>query len=721
MAADASPELRQGYLFPVIEAPVAPVWLSALAPTAVEAAAANLMFQTRESLALGPFLPHWKVPPRLGKDRVVALRQRLAENYQTAIGREFDPTRLAPQSLDVSRMLDMAGAMVLGICLAAKPVDDDGRENPDGERMAICLGEESELEQDVVRILRRTRNAAVSAFEAGAGRTLALARFETWPRDGSTLEGVRAATGWELPILARTGLPNGSVWLRDDLALPQEARGFASGMLAALRELGVVSEGHDLVVDWRPETARSDAAAAGTDGRADDGRRASLLYAAVPAAMEGTAVARAEDLARERSPETPLEVECLRPVPSDKALPDLQKRIIAQDFEVGYRMRLASLPENAGIGRDVEILREEIAEREAVIELVRALSAPQMRLLRFGDAQLPALVDGLRAMPPEMLRKPGLRYAAAHSSGLREPTHFVLYDPSEFAIEGNLPEQYWRGRTEDRPIRYWLDPHAAEARRLAPDVAPAVFAPVRQRLLPAIDSFGGNLDQTLRLVLGSLFADASAVLDKEGAEPIYVFSPPSLPGADMDVELLDERWFKPMKLSLKWLNDYMIVRSPRVADPETLSRLAEDLYEGQIAEALRSEAAASVESLRNEWKERERELRGQIDGAVLHVAAEIRSSAERLRLGVAFLQDAEARIARLDSLIAAMREEVARKTDVAARISRTVPEQTARRYKMVAELQAELEAGEQAMREAERRVKERVRAIEKLEELLRAM
>ena len=716
MAADAPLELRQGYLFPAIDAPDVPVWLSSFASMATEAAAANLAFQTREDLSLGPFLPHWKVPPRLGKDRVLALGQRLAENYQTAIGCEFDPSRVAPQSLDVSHMLDMAGAMVLGICLAANPVDADGRGNSSGERMAICLGEEPELEQDVARILRRTRHAAVSVFEAGDGRTLALARLESWPLDGSTLEGIRAATCWELPILARTGLPAGSIWLRDNLDLPQDARVLASEMLAALREVGIVPEGHDLVVDWRPEAARSDDVASGKDDRADVERRDTLLYAAVPAVIDESTVASAEDLARERNPATPLEVECLRPIPSDKAIADLKKRILAQDFEVGYRMQLASLPENVAIGQDVEILREEIAEREAAIELVGALSAPQFRLLRFDEAQLPALVDGLRKMPPQMLRKPGLRYAAAHSSGRRGPEHFVLYDPSEFVIEGNLLEEYWRGRIEDRPIRYWLDPHAAEAKRLTPDSAPAVFAPVGRRLLPAIDSFGGNLDETLRLVLGNRFADASEVLDQKGAKPIYVFSPPSQPGADMDVELLDESWFRPMQLSIKWLNDYMIVRSPRIADPETLSRLAEDLYEGQVAETLRSEADASIESLRKDWEESERKLLGQIDGAVIHVAAEIRSSAERLRLRIAFLRDAEARIARMDSLIGAMRTEVARKTGIARRISRTAPNQTSRRYKMVMKLQAELEAGEQAMREAERRVTESARMIEKLEE-----
>lgn len=716
MAADSPIELRQGYLFPSIAALDAPVWLSSFKSMAAEAVAANLAFQTREDLSLGPFLPHWKEPPRLGRDRVLALRQKLAENYKSAIEREFDPSRLAPRSLDVSHMLDMADAMVLGICLAANPVDADGRRNPGGERMAICLGEEPELEQDVARILRRTRHAAVSVFEAGDGRTLALARLESRPLDGSTLEGVRAATGWELPILARTGLPEGSIWLRDDLDLPQDARVLASEMLAALREVGVVPEGNDLVVDWRPEAARSDAVASRKDDRADVERRDTLLYAAVPAVDEESTVTSAEDLAREKNPETPLEVECLRPIPSDKALADLKKRILAQDFEVGYRMQLASLPENVAIGQDVEILRAEIAEREAVIELVGALSAPQLRLLRFDDAQLPALVDGLRGMSPEMLRKPGLRYAAAHSSGRREPVHFVLYDPSEFAIEGNLPEEYWRGRTEDRPIRYWLDPHAAEAKRLTPDSAPAVFAPVGQRLLPAIDSFGGNLDETLRLVLGNLFADASEVLDQEGAKPIYVFSPPGLPGADMDVELLDDRWFRPMQLSIQWLNDYMIVRSPSVADPETLSRLAEDLYEGQVAETLRSEADASIESLRKDWEESERKLLGQIDGAVLHVAAKIRSSAERQRLGIAFLRDAEARIARMDSLIGAMRTEVSRKTGIAKRILRTAPDQTSRRYKMVMKLQAELEAGEQSMREAERRAEESALMIEKLEE-----
>ena len=245
-----------------------------------------------------------------------------------------------------------------------------------------------------------------------------------------------------------------------------------------------------------------------------------------------------------------------------------------------------------------------------------------------------------------------------------------------------------------------------------------VFTPLGQRLLPALDSFGGGLSQTLKLILGNLFADASAVLDADGAQPVFLFSPPTLSGADLDVELLDLRWFRPVTLSLRWINDYMMVRSPRRAEAQALTQLAEDLYEGEIAVGLHGAAESSVEALRSHWAEGEAVLQSEIDAVLNHLTEEVGRSIERMRLGRKFLADATERMKRMDDLIEAARSEIEAATVVAARAAGLAPALVGERFTLVADLMAEIEAGDKALERAE----ERVRAqLDKIEALTRRM
>jgi hypothetical protein len=223
-------------------------------------------------------------------------------------------------------------------------------------------------------------------------------------------------------------------------------------------------------------------------------------------------------------------------------------------------------------------------------------------------------------------------------------------------------------------------------------------------LLPTIDSFGGRLGETLRLIMGNLFADASAVLDAPGAEPVFLFSPATLGGADMDVELLDRRWFQPAHLSLKWINDYMVVRAPRVPDREILAQLAEDLYEGQVAADLRAGADAARAGLLAAWDQAEAEVQARIDAVVKHVATEIDRSAQRMQMGRAYLADAQKRIDRMAALIAEMQARVSSSVAATGEMAEIPGRLAAGRYGMVADLLAEIEAGDRAVAEAAARV-----------------
>jgi hypothetical protein len=529
-------------------------------------------------------------------------------------------------------------------------------------------------------VIRRTRYPALSVLPGTGGRDLILAMVDGTSEEGATLDGLRAASGEALPVLAPVETSGGFVWLPDTLIVPPDRRALVAAMLEGLQAAGAIGPGESLVVIRAP---------------AGD-----VVWAVIPGETAGAEPAAP---AAEVIPETALRIERLVVQPSDQALQALQARIADARFPLGYRVRLDEIADRTVLERDVEVLREEIAEREAEIELIRALAAPQLRLLRFTDAQLPALVDALGSLPPALFQSADLRYAAAHAAGRAEPAHFLLYDPARVALEGSLREHTWRGRTEDHPIRYWLDPHAARA--MDRDSARIlVFTPVRHRLLPAIDSFGGRLGETLRLIMGNLFADASAVLDAPGAEPVFLFSPATLGGADMDVELLDRRWFQPAHLSLKWINDYMVVRAPRVPDREILAQLAEDLYEGQVAADLRAGADAARAGLLAAWDQAEAEVQARIDAVVKHVATEIDRSAQRMQMGRAYLADAQKRIDRMAALIAEMQARVSSSVAATGEMAEIPGRLAAGRYGMVADLLAEIEAGDRAVAEAAARV-----------------
>lgn len=689
----ATAGFRQGYVLPDIAATEAPIFMAALAAAMDDASVTGLRFSIdRDSRRAVPFLPHWNAPPHAPQTRVLAMRETIGKILASRLDRHEDLSRRQPRSQEMTGMIDPVAGLVFGVLLAGEPGARDTLGRP---KLAAFVGDIDETAAPVAAVMRRGRYAKLSVYTGVTGQNLALVFLEDDSALGATIDGLRAGHGKGLSILAPIETSAGVVWLPDELGLPKDRRESVAAMLKGLIGAGAMAEGQALAVMQEPS--------------------GDILWAVITDADDQPMVPL---VITDHVSENALRIDRLEVLASDTARKALQTRILEARFPVGYRTSLQPVPEGAGVERDVEILCEEIAEREAEIELIRALSAPQMRLLRFSDAQLPALVDGLRRLPPEMFRSADLRYAAAHSAGRAEPAHFVLYDPARVAIDGYLPEHAWRGKTEDRPIRYWLDPHAAQA--MDRDGARLlVFTPARHMLVPAIDSFGGRLADTLRLILGNLFAEASVVLDAPGAEPVFVFSPPDQSGADMDVELLDWRWFEPITLSLRWINDYMMVRTPRQVDREVLARLAEDLYEGEVAAALTREADATKADLLRQWQDSEVSLQAQIDAVVRHVAQEIDRTAERMRLGHAYLSQTRDRMAKLDTLIETMRGRIAASAAGVAELNGLAGDLSGDRFDMVSDLLTEIEVGDRAVAEAEARVDAQRARLEELIDRLR--
>lgn len=303
-------------------------------------------------------------------------------------------------------------------------------------------------------------------------------------------------------------------------------------------------------------------------------------------------------------------------------------------------------------------------------------------------------------MPRALRENAGLKYAASHAADRAEPAHFVLYNPDQVQFDGVLPEFYWRALSDDHPIGFWLDPHAEEARASAPD-EPMVFVPHGQRILPYIDSFGSSVSGTLRLVLGNLFADASAVLDDSKAQPAFVFSHLAGGRDEIGVELVDLARFAPLTLSLRWINEHILASSPRVVDREALRELAETLYAGQLARDLRKSMSGEVEGLRLEWQQAQVELVHCLDRLSDAVADEVCGLQAQLDTARRFIDMAQGRLAQvtgslngLGTVLGGLDEEMVVMVD-------ELPSMAAARLAFFQQYGAEMAAGDRIMRDAE--------------------
>lgn len=666
-------------------------FIAALAPHLAAASAADLRCAMAADGTMTLFLPHWNTPPHHPEAKVRSLRDAIAVALQAATGEARDLSKVGVASRDLAGTQDVAAAAMMALYRAAEAVGDG--QLMQARKLAVIAGTPDQVAQMVAAVVRRSRHAAL-IVGSEAAQTVAVVRLSELSEDGATLDGLRAglaADAGGLVLLAPVETPGGTLFLPSGRGLSPEARAAAGLVLRGLVAAGMLAADTDL-----------------------------LLFGAVTAYAlpRDTGFVPAEELVVEAGKGDWLSLRLLAVQPSQAAAEALAARIIDRRFPVGYRIALRPLPDRMRADADVEQLREEIEEREAEIALIRALAAPQLRLLRFSDAQLPALVDGLRRMPPAMQRDAGLTFATAHAAGRAGPAHFVMYDPAVVAIEGHLPEYYWRAETEDRPMCYWVDPPSAAAMTGAAG-EPLIFVPLRSHIDPPVASFGGRLDQTMRLVLGNLFADAAPVLQDAGARPVFVFSPAADPGFEIEVELLDAARFAPLHLHLRWINDHMLVRSPRLADDAVLMRLADDLYEGEAARQLRGLVQADLAALGDAWARGADNLSSRIGALMGDLADEIGASHDRVRRTLVFLTAVKDRIEAVDSVVADARAVLADVERAARHVQGAPDDHAARRLAFVADLMAEIATGERTLAGAETRIADHRAAIDRLLEGLR--
>ena len=421
----------------------------------------------------------------------------------------------------------------------------------------------------------------------------------------------------------------------------------------------------------------------------------------------------AADVFTGHNPAQDLQVQVYDIVPHPEAVAALQDRISQPGFPVGYRMHLHPLRRLGPSETDIEQVQARIEELQDIVDQIRAQDAPTLRLMRFSDAQLPAMIDGLRRLPPGMQKSEHLRYAAGHAAGRAEPSHFVLYDPGHISLD--VPEAYWRGRADsgggNRPLSYWLDPHIlqADAERRGNF---AVFTPYGTALTPSLADFGGTLSETLKLVLGRLFVDTAHIVENADAQPMFIFSNPTEAGFRLDVEVLDANSFAPLKLQIRMLNDYLKVRGPNLVDATDLQDLAENLYSGSLAEGLHSEARHQQARAEAAWDEALGRIEDDAQVLLRALRFEVGAVQSRFTAAETYLLHAATRMEAMEKMVGVAEDALSGSADIARLLDAKLGEMSDSRDEFVERVLGEFSAAEQALAAATSRMSELQSQIE---------
>ena len=308
----------------------------------------------------------------------------------------------------------------------------------------------------------------------------------------------------------------------------------------------------------------------------------------------------------------------------------LRKAISVVDPNAGYRLSLHDVSPRVDDGQSLARIQEKIADLEAQEALVRGLRASQKTLLRFSRVQLPALADFLSAVPVGDIDTGKILYGFQATADEPGGVHFLLYDPAEVQMERSLPEWTWRARTEDQPIRYWVDPHWAEFyTKAGARVSSRVFTPRNTALHPTLHSFAPeDMDAYMRglirrrVSLGDHNSTIRELLDDPLRALGLVIGRSRDEAFDIVVEILDLDCFVPLRQRLDWINDNLLMVDPAFVSEERMSAIAAALFEGRNAAELLEEMNARAQALETAVAEDGDRFTASIDGLTERFARE---------------------------------------------------------------------------------------------------
>lgn len=342
--------------------------------------------------------------------------------------------------------------------------------------------------------------------------------------------------------------------------------------------------------------------------------------------------------------------------PGAEAQAKLNKVIGADDFPVGYRIRLRRLQDDHYSGEAIEELQEEVDDLLVRIDLINAL-VPQARfdvLFRFTSRQLPALVDAMRRLPAERWNDGSVRYASGHPLGEdAAPIHYIMCAADVAGSVAAFPELIHAQATEDKPMRYAVDPVWAEYAAARDDVRASVYVPAHYTLSPSLGAFGGKLEETLRQVMGRKFRDIAEFVEDPKRAPIFLFSSERDGTARIGVEVIDAQDFVPLELRINWLNDYLQLLPPQIVKEQDLASVATDIYKGTVADEIHASAIAAETRIAGHWESFRTAREQELDAYAETLSTELAAATDYTARLLDHLRDLDKRVTSMERLVMA--------------------------------------------------------------------
>jgi hypothetical protein len=300
---------------------------------------------------------------------------------------------------------------------------------------------------------------------------------------------------------------------------------------------------------------------------------------------------------------------------TDGRIIDRLRQSIA-DAGDGYAVRLDRLPA-AARPRSAESIREEIGRLEAEWQIAAGLQEPQVTLLRFDHAQLPAMVDALRRLPVSGIDQ--VSYAFSAASDFPIGYHYLKYSTRDVQPLQPLIECVWLAQCGGGAMVHWVDPAWARIYRGGRGkVRSLVMVPEDHVFSPAFYTFRPeDMDRHLWETIDAWSGAGEALRDRgrpQPEEPIYVFS--SLPSAGggparVRVEILDGTRFTPIAKQIGFINDYLLVVD-HVDIADFIRTGAEEARRQEIAGRLSDAAAAQAAEMAGRANDLEQQLEAQL-------------------------------------------------------------------------------------------------------------
>lgn len=306
----------------------------------------------------------------------------------------------------------------------------------------------------------------------------------------------------------------------------------------------------------------------GTTDRMAQGMSATLIHFFESDLIDGSEIAP--------SPQNLINAQILNLTNSREAMQNLQTAIAESEPCVGYELALY----NTKASEEIEIERQRLEEKKQEIEWrlaeIEEMTQTRPILLRFTQAQLPALADVLRRLPEKLLgadptkermnHRPavpnqprrllqqdcllyGHQYNREHPSGL----HFLCIPPQLASRVELYPLLAWEFEGEPA-MRYWMDPSWARYYYEGKPDNCLIFTPYGQALFPPMHVWQPD-DQSkyVRDLMSKWFHGVGGA-QKLPEHPIYLFEKADKVEGGIYISVIDANAFVPLKTRLEWLN-----------------------------------------------------------------------------------------------------------------------------------------------------------------------